>query len=101
MPNSIDLQSKFRGCLLGSAQGDAIGELANMVAGDAKKEFRGVNVSFSLPSVIIGKQHVVSTSRQAPRIVIPCETEFGPVYVEVGMTVEETPRQHPVAAAGA
>lgn len=80
---------------------DAIGELANMVAGDAKKEFHGVNVSFSLPSVIIGKQHVVSTSRQAPRIVIPCETEFGPVYVEVGMTVEETPRQHPVAAAGA
>lgn len=79
---------------------DAIGELANMVVGTAKKEFHGVNVSTSLPSVIIGKQHVVSTSQKAPRIVIPCETEFGSVYVEVGITIEKTDRQQPAAAAG-
>ena len=76
---------------------DAIGELANMVVGSAKKEFQGVDVSFSLPSVITGKQHMVSTPRQTPRIVIPCETQFGPVYVEVGMTGEKTVRQQAAA----
>lgn len=80
---------------------DAIGELANMVAGNAKREFHGVNVSTSLPSVIVGKQRVVPTSRQTPRIVIPCETQVGPVYVEVGITTEETDRQQPAATPGA
>jgi chemotaxis protein CheX len=80
---------------------DAIGELANMVAGSAKKEFHEANISLSLPSVITGKEHMVSTSRLTPRIVIPCETQFGPVYVEVGMTVENTVRQQAVTPEGA
>lgn len=66
---------------------DAIGELANMVAGNAKKEFTDLNIKISLPSVVIGKQFVVSNSRMAPRIVIPCTCELGDIFVEVAMEV--------------
>ncbi len=88
---AIEAASKFAGVPIDQHHpdfADAIGELANMVAGNAKKEFRGMSVSISLPNVIIGKEHVVSTSRSVPRVVIPCETEFGSVYVEIGMTTD-------------
>lgn len=64
---------------------DAIGELANMVAGNAKKEFTDLNIKISLPSVVIGEKFVVSNSRTAPRIVIPCQCELGDINVEVAM----------------
>ena len=80
---------------------DAIGELANMVAGNAKKEFSGMNISISLPSVIIGKGHTVAHAKQAPRIVIPCETDLGPVFIEVGMTLEDAGTATPAQAQGA
>lgn len=68
---------------------DAVGELANMIAGNAKKDFAGMSVSISLPSVIVGKEHVVSQSRLCPRLIIPCETGLGTFQVEVAMIVEK------------
>lgn len=81
---------------------DAIGELANMVAGNAKTQFEGMNISISLPSVIVGKDHTVSPSRHPPRIVIPCETGYGTLYVEIGMTLNKKPATaNALAGAGA
>jgi chemotaxis protein CheX len=68
---------------------DALGELANMVAGNAKKDFEGVLISISLPSVIVGENHTVSKSDTSPRLVIPCETTLGAFSVEVGMKIEK------------
>ncbi len=68
---------------------DAIGELANMIAGNAKKDFTGVNISISLPSVVIGENHRVSKSNTVPRLVIPCETSLGGFYLEVAMRIEK------------
>lgn len=64
---------------------DAIGELANMVAGNAKKDFVGYNASISLPSVIIGPGHKVSQSKASPFLVIPCNTDLGKFNVEVAL----------------
>jgi chemotaxis protein CheX len=64
---------------------DAIGELANMIAGNAKAQFKGMKVSISLPSVITGKEHTVSQSRALPRVLIPFETSLGPVVLDFGM----------------
>ena len=64
---------------------DAIGELANMVAGSAKKRLHGMNVGVSLPVVVVGGNHTISQSKLSPRIMIPCECEFGAIFVEVGM----------------
>lgn len=70
---------------------DAIGELANMVAGNAKKDFTGYEASISLPSVIIGKGHTVSQSKARPYIVIPCDTSMGKFNVEVALVAAKTP----------
>ncbi len=69
---------------------DAIGELANMVAGGAKAHFDGLAVSISLPSVVIGDPHAVIVTgvpSDAPRLIIPCQTELGQFHVEVAMVV--------------
>jgi chemotaxis protein CheX len=68
---------------------DAVGELANMIAGNAKKDFEGVCISISLPSVVIGEHHRVSKSNTAPRLVVPCETTLGSFYLEVAMKLEK------------
>lgn len=64
---------------------DAIGELANMVAGNAKKDFPDCLASISLPSVIIGFTHKVSQPKITPFLVIPCETNLGVFAVEVAI----------------
>ncbi len=66
---------------------DAIGELANMIAGNAKKDLEGLNVSISIPSVIIGHGHEVKATRAVPRLIIPCSTPAGSFVVEVGLKV--------------
>ena len=68
---------------------DAVGELTNMVAGNAKKDLTGLSVSISLPSVIVGAQHEVSQLKACPQLVIPCQTPLGPFNVEVSMLVEK------------
>ena len=81
---------------------DAIGELANMVAGGAKSQFEGMDISISLPNVVIGQAHVVSATKKSPRIIIPCTTDVGPFEVEVGMeTIEKRTNAKTPAQAGA
>ena len=85
--------SKFAGMELNMEHpdfADALGELANMVAGQAKSKLEGLSVSISLPSVIIGVNHVVSQSKQKPRLGLPCESDLGGFVVEVAMVVEKT-----------
>lgn len=96
--------SKFAGTQLDSSHpdfSDALGELANMVAGQAKAQFEGFNVSISLPSVIIGKEHVVSQSRHRPRLSIPCDSQFGKFWVEVAMVVNKSGTEGGAVVAGA
>ncbi len=78
---------------------DAVGELANMVAGNAKKDFTGMNVSISLPSVIIGAGHQVCQLKNSPQLVIPCQTPMGPFNVEVALVVKQKAANQPKAAA--
>ena len=81
---------------------DAMGELANMVAGGAKSKFEGLKVNISLPNVITGSDHSVCASKTTPRIVLPCSTEAGSFFVEIGMVVEKkTVGSNQAAAVGA
>ena len=76
---------------------DAIGELTNMVAGNAKSQFAGLSVDISLPTVVIGEQHditVTGVPSNIPRLIIPCQTDFGTFHLEAAMVVPaETGRQ--------
>ncbi len=79
---------------------DAIGELANMVSGNAKGQFAGKKkVTISCPSVVIGPDHTVARPKDLPCIVFPCTTDCGEFVVEVA--IAERPAAASTAAAPA
>lgn len=63
---------------------DAIGEIANMIAGNAKTDFPSSGTTISVPSVVIGK-HKVSYPSGLPIISIPCITDKGELVIEVAL----------------
>jgi chemotaxis protein CheX len=64
---------------------DAIGELTNMIAGSAKAQLEHLEMSVSLPSVIMGRNHRVAFPGDIKPVAIPFESEWGPICVEVGL----------------
>lgn len=107
MQSATKIASTFAGVELDQNHedfSDALGELANMVAGQAKAQMDGLSISISLPSVIIGKEHVISQSKLSPRLAIPCDSTLGRFAVEVAMRVEKQqpkPAPQPAMAAAA
>ena len=65
---------------------DAVGELTNMVAGGAKAQLEHLNLSISLPNVITGLGHEVRFPSNVTPIVIPFDSDWGPLTVEVGLS---------------
>lgn len=63
---------------------DAIGEITNMIAGNAKTDFPGNGNSISVPSVVVGK-HKVSYPSGLPIVAIPCETDVGELMIEIAL----------------
>lgn len=64
---------------------DAVGELANMVAGAAKAELEEYELSVSLPNVITGTGHEVRFPSNVRPICVPFSTEWGELTLEVGL----------------
>jgi chemotaxis protein CheX len=58
---------------------DAVGEITNMISGQARKELEEMGKLFhgAIPSVISGKNHKVETMTKGPRIAIPFKTDAG------------------------
>ncbi|MEM8875323.1 MAG: chemotaxis protein CheX [Planctomycetota bacterium] len=63
---------------------DAVGELANMIAGGAKKDLTK-QASITTPSVVIGNGHTIARLKDVPCLVIPCTTEVGDFAVEISV----------------
>ncbi|MCC6284955.1 MAG: chemotaxis protein CheX [Phycisphaerales bacterium] len=66
---------------------DAIGELVNMVSGNAKALFPTKAVSISCPSVVVGTGHTVAIPSDTPVVCVPCSTDCGNVMIEVALKV--------------
>jgi chemotaxis protein CheX len=82
--------------------GDAVGELVNMVSGGAKALFKDRKCSISCPSVVVGGHHSVSVPSDTITIVIPCDTDCGPLTLEVSIRkLEPATTTTPGATAGA
>ena len=71
---------------------DAIGEIANMIAGNAKKDFPGQTTTISIPSVVIGK-HKVSYPTGLPIVSIPCDTGGGRLVIDVALRKSPVPAE--------
>lgn len=64
---------------------DAVGELANIISGDARRELveKGMSLQGSIPTVVAGPGHEIKHIGKGPTIAIPFETDAGAVTVEV------------------
>ncbi len=68
---------------------DSIGELTNIVAGGAKTALAEDGLSFhiSIPSVIVGKDHLISHKLDIPVVAIPFKLNEHTFLMEVSMKV--------------
>lgn len=64
---------------------DAIGELANMVAGSAKAMYDGMHVTLTCPSVVVGDNHRIRSQREVPAVKVPCNCVHGDFFIEVAV----------------
>lgn len=64
---------------------DAVGELVNMISGQARRELEEIGRLFhaAIPTVISGKGHCVTHYTDGPKIAIPFTTEDGVFTIEV------------------
>lgn len=64
---------------------DAVGEIANMVAGGAKASAQEKEMGFniSLPNVTVGEKHSHAVSSEFPTVVVPFTTDHGDFTIEV------------------
>ena len=64
---------------------DAVGELTNMISGDARARLQnmGYDITAAIPTVIRGKDHTIRhIANGVPTILIPFTTEAGDFFVE-------------------
>ncbi len=63
---------------------DAVGELTNMISGDARRELatKGFKFEAGLPSIIKGKGHIVESMTKGPTIAIPFDIDGAAFVVE-------------------
>lgn len=64
---------------------DAMGEIANMVAGGVKERFspENVNLELAIPTAISGKSYSISSPKSSNKIVIPFSVEQGQFFIEI------------------
>jgi len=74
---------------MGDDVSDGIGELVNIVAGNAKQYLTKYNLSISLPKVIIGKDHSVASMTGIPTIVVPIVSSLGEFAMEISLKTPE------------
>jgi chemotaxis protein CheX len=66
---------------------DAIGEITNMLAGNAKSNFPVAGIAISVPTVISGK-HEINYPSGVPIISIPCRAGNGNLIINVAIKDE-------------
>ena len=64
---------------------DALGEIANMMAGGLKEAFAAENIALeiAIPTAISGKSYTISSPSGSGRVIIPFKVEQGQFFVEM------------------
>lgn len=70
---------------LGQEAVDAVGEIANMISGNARRDLeeRGCDLDMSIPVLITGRGHQITHRGHGPVTQVPFQTEWGAFYLEV------------------
>ncbi len=64
---------------------DTIGELTNMIAGNAKTGLEELELKLALPTVIVGKNHTIRFPSKVRPIALAFESDLGYFNIEVGL----------------
>ena len=64
---------------------DGVGELVNIIAGNAKQDLAEHRISISLPGVVVGKDARIHWPDGVPVIAIPFDSELGSFSVNVSL----------------
>lgn len=70
---------------LGSEILDGVGEMVNIIAGNAKKDLLDYKIVISLPGIITGSDYKINWPQGVPVISIPYESELGPFAINVSI----------------
>lgn len=63
---------------------DAVGEITNMICGDArnKLEAQNINLTAGIPTIITGQNHTITHVTKSSIVVLPFTTDFGNFVLE-------------------
>ena len=66
---------------------DAVGEITNMISGDARRVLseKGISLEAAIPTIVSGSRHSITHLAKNPTVVIPFSTEAGSFTVEVSL----------------
>ncbi|MFW5845886.1 MAG: chemotaxis protein CheX [Planctomycetota bacterium] len=66
---------------------DGVGELTNIIAGDAKNRLgqKGYSFNIGLPKIVVGRNYVTAQSKSLPCIVISFTSNIGAFTIEVSL----------------
>ena len=72
---------------------DAVGEIANMVAGGAKAALfdKGFAVRIAVPTIVTGKNHSIAHRSDGPYLVVPFEFDDHTFWLELSFSTTKTP----------
>ena len=67
---------------------DTVGELTNMICGDARRRLAedGFVLQAGIPTIVSGKGHAITHIANGPRLAVPFETSQGSFMVEVAFS---------------
>lgn len=71
--------------VVGPEVSDGVGEIVNIVAGNAKQDLASYQLSISLPQVVIGKDHEIARLSGIPTLVVPFSSDMGEFAMEVSL----------------
>lgn len=64
---------------------DGVGELVNIIAGNAKKDLNEFRIDISLPGIVTGNNYQIHWPEGIPVIAIPFDSEYGAFSVNVSL----------------
>ena len=81
----VSMMEKTTYAALGNEVIDGVGELVNIIAGNAKKDLLGFRIEISLPGVITGTSYQIHWPEAIPVVCIPFESDVGSFSVNVSL----------------
>ena len=64
---------------------DSVGELTNMICGDARRRLSetGIILQAGIPTIVAGKSHSITHIADGPRLAVPFQTKWGSFIIEI------------------